>query len=181
MDTGAIFLLLAVLFIAGLLVASPFIEKRRMTVVSAEEQELSGLMAERDRLITALQELDFDHTLGKIPAEDYPDMRAELMQRAAGVLRKLDMSQSHSSASTDAESRIEAVIAARRADAAARRASTKGKKAASPGTEADDDLEALIAARKATRKEKSAGFCTRCGKPVLRSDRFCPHCGKPLT
>ena len=173
MDIGAIFLLLAVIFIAGLLVASPFLENRRMAVVSAEEQELSALMAERDRLITALQEIDFDHTLGKIPAEDYPATRAELMQHAAEVLRKLDAFQVLQAAPVDAESRIEAVIAARRADAAQ-------QKPTSSAFQSDDDLEALIASRKAVRKEKSAGFCTQCGKAVLRSDRFCPNCGKPL-
>jgi NADH pyrophosphatase NudC (nudix superfamily) len=45
----------------------------------------------------------------------------------------------------------------------------------------DDDLESMIAARHRTRKEKSAGFCPKCGKPVLVSDRFCPACGKALT
>ncbi|MBL1173273.1 MAG: zinc-ribbon domain-containing protein, partial [Chloroflexi bacterium] len=44
----------------------------------------------------------------------------------------------------------------------------------------DDDVEALIAARRKARKEKSGGFCPRCGKPVLASDRFCPHCGKSI-
>jgi hypothetical protein len=171
MEIGAIFLLLAVVLLVTLFVARPFIENRRMTAVSSVEHELSALMAERDRLITSLQELDFDHTLGKIPAEDYPNMRAGLMQQAADVLRKLDEFQPQQSAPSDAESRIEAVIATRRADAAVQR---------SAAPVSDDDLEALIAARKSDRKEKSAGFCPKCGKPVLHSDRFCPHCGKSI-
>ncbi len=28
------------------------------------------------------------------------------------------------------------------------------------------------------RKDKTAGFCPKCGKPVLQSDVFCPSCGK---
>ncbi len=176
MDTGAIFLLFAVIIVAGLFIARPFLESRRVRAVSAEDQELSTLMAERDRLIMALQELDFDHTLGKIPAEDYPTMRAGLMQHAAEVLHKLDMSQTHPSTPADAESRIEAVIAARRADAAVE----KSVSPESAASESDDDLETLIASRKAARKEKSAGFCTQCGKAIQRSDRFCPHCGKRL-
>jgi rubrerythrin len=171
MEIGSIFLLLAILILAVLFVSRPFIQGRRMLAVSGEEQELSSLMAERDRLITTLQELDFDQTLGKIPAEDYPAMRADLMQHAADVLRKLDAFQAAQSAPTDAESRIEAVIAARRADAA---------QSASPRFKSDDALEELIASRKSARKEKSAGFCPKCGKPVQRSDRFCPHCGKPI-
>ena len=172
MEIGSVLLLLAVFVLAAAFVARPFLENRRMAPVSADEQELSALMAERDRLITTLQELDFDQPLGKIPAEDYPAMRAELLQRAADVLRKLDAFQAAQSAPGDAESRIEAVIAARRADAAAQ--------SASPSIESDDALEEMIASRKAARKEKSAGFCPKCGKAILRSDRFCPHCGKPI-
>jgi hypothetical protein len=171
MELGAIFLLLALVLLVGLFVSRPFMERRRMVVVSAEEHELSSLMAERDRLILALQELDFDHTLGKIPSEDYPNMRAELLRRAADVLRSLDTFALPSNAQpSDAESRVEAAIAARRADAAQN----------SPAqARTDDDLESLIASRRAARTEKSGGFCPNCGKPVLRSDRFCPSCGKP--
>lgn len=172
MDIGAIFLLLAVCVFVALFVARPFMEHRRTMTVSAEEQELSSLMAERDRLITALQELDFDHALGKIPSEDYPVMRSGLLQRAADVLRRLDALQPQSVASTDAESRVEAVIAARRADAAVQKSDKREV--------SDDDLEDLVASRRSARKEKSAGFCPKCGKPVLRTDRFCPHCGKSI-
>jgi NADH pyrophosphatase NudC (nudix superfamily) len=69
---------------------------------------------------------------------------------------------------------VEAVIAAQRADAAVKNKSVER-------VVSDDDLEDLIAARRAARKEKSAGFCPKCGKPVLRSDRFCPSCGKPIS
>jgi rubrerythrin len=99
-------------------------------------------------------------------------MRASLLQRASDVLRSLDALQPQNASDTDAESRVEAVIAARRADAAIE----KDEK----HEVSDDDLDELIAARRASRKEKSAGFCPKCGKPVLRSDRFCPHCGKPI-
>ena len=171
MELSAFLLLLAIFIPAVLFVARPFIENRRMLVVSAEEHERSALMAERDRLLMTLQELDFDHALGKIPSEDYPITRSELMQRAADVLRKLDAFQA-SRSPIGAEERIEAAIAARRADAATRSDSSQ--------SEPDDTIEALIASRKAARKEKSGGFCANCGKPILRSDRFCPNCGKAV-
>lgn len=172
MEIGAIFLLLAVVVLSGLILARPFLEGNRITAVSPEEQQLSALMAERDRVLTTLQELDFDQTLGKIPAEDYPAMRTELIQRAADILRRLDGFHP-APAAADVESRIEAVIAARRADAAL-------EKSAASRSDSDDDLEAMIAARKSARTEKTAGFCPKCGKPILRSDRFCPHCGKSI-
>ena len=41
--------------------------ERRARRVTEEEHELSSLMAERERVINSLQELDFDFKLGKIP------------------------------------------------------------------------------------------------------------------
>ena len=172
MDIGAIFLLLSVCLLAGLFVARPFLERRRVAIISADDQTLSSLLAERDRLITALQELDFDYTLGKIPAQDYPGMRASLLQRASDVLRSLDAIQPQNAGSEDAESRVEAVIASRRADAAVEKTERR--------VISDDDLDEMVAVRRAAHKEKSAGFCPKCGKPVLLSDRFCPHCGKSI-
>ncbi len=173
MDIGAILLSLAVLILAALFVAFPFLSRQR--AARREQPAISLLMAERDRLLNALQELDFDHALGKIPAEDYPVQRASLLRQGAQVLRELDASRAPAgsdvkSAGDDAEARLESVITARRADSA-----VQGGHGAT-----DEDIETLIAGRRAARKDKAAGFCPKCGKPVLQSDRFCPACGKPL-
>lgn len=55
--------------------------------------------------------------------------------------------------------------------------------AARPAVPAADDflnsqIEELVEKRRMTRSEKSAGFCTRCGKPVQKSDKYCPFCGR---
>jgi rubrerythrin len=161
MDLGAIFLLLAVLILIVLFVASPFSGRER--ALTGGEQTLSALLAERDRLLSALQELDFDYSLGKIPAEEYPAQRKELVQSGAGILRRLDELQGKTGKS--AEDRIEAIVAARRRDAP---------------VASDEDLEDLIAKRRSIRKDKAAGFCPKCGKPILQSDVFCPSCGRAL-
>lgn len=171
MDIGAILLILAVLLLVVFFISRPFLEARK-PVSAMQEHELSSLMAERDRVITSLQELDFDNALGKIPAEDYPQQRAELVQRGTDVLRKIDMIEPKADTTSDAEKRLEAAIAARRSDSAVQ------SSPASLGT--DDDIETLIAARRSERKEKSGGFCPNCGRPVLMTDRFCPHCGKVI-
>jgi len=171
MDIGAILLFLAVLVVTVLFIARPFLEKRQ-PAVAAGGHELSALLAERDSIITALQELDFDNSLGKIPAEDYPQQRAVLLQHGAEVLRKIDRLSPKTAPSGDAEKRIEAAIAARRADSAVQVSQSSG--------DVDDDLESLIAARRSERKEKSSGFCSNCGRPILASDRFCPKCGKVI-
>lgn len=168
MELTAIFFSLAVLVLVGIYLYAPFLE-RRARRVTQEEHELSALMAERDRVVNSLQELDFDFKLGKIPEEDYPTQRASLLQKGADILRKIDSLAPQITSTQDTEARLEKAIAARRADASVARAEVS-----------DDDLEAMISTRRKGRKEKSAGFCPRCGKPVMVSDHFCPSCGKSL-
>jgi hypothetical protein len=179
MELGAFFLVLALALAVVFFVAQPFLE-RRARRIPAEAQEVSALMAERDRVVNALQELDFDYNLRKIPEEDYPVQRAELLKKGTDVLRKLDellpSTGGNGARGKDARGhvatadRIEVAVAARRADLSSPPAAVRD----------DDALEALIASRRKVRKEKSGGFCPRCGKPVLISDRFCPHCGKSI-
>ncbi len=182
MDIGSILLILALLIPVGLFIARPFYEPRLADeegLTQREDHDLSGLLAERDRILTALQELEFDQVLGKIPAEDYPAQRAGLVQRGADILRRLDQLQAAGAApeaqTGDAEDRIEAVIAQGRMDAAPQPASSN------LGHPADDDIEVALAQRRRSRQEKSAGFCPQCGGPVQKSDRFCPKCGKVLS
>lgn len=168
MEIAALLLTAGIVILVALYLSTPLLEHQGRRV-TAEEHELSALFAERDRIVNALQELDFDFKLGKIPEEDYPAQRAALLQKGAGILRQIDSFSPQVNAGQDTESRIEKAVAARRADAASH-----------PRQVTDDDLESLIAARRKGRKNKSAGFCPKCGKPVLTSDKFCPSCGTSL-
>ena len=168
MEPGSIFLILAVVILIGIFLYAPFTARSRSTRVS-ETLEVSALKAERDRVINSLQELDFDHNLGKIPTEDYPAQRTFLLQKGADILRKLDQLTSGFTSGINVESRIEQAAAAVRADSSAKVAPID-----------DDDIESMIASRRKEHKSKSAGFCPKCGKPVLVSDKFCPACGKSL-
>jgi hypothetical protein len=169
MELTAIFFSLAILILVAIYLYAPFME-RRARRVTEEEHELSALMAERDRIINTLQELDFDFKLGKIPEDDYPVQRRTLLQKGAEILRKIDTLAPQTTSAKETEARIERSVAARRADAAIAKVDV-----------ADDDLEALISSRRRSRTKKSAGFCPKCGKPVMATDRFCPSCGKPLS
>jgi len=187
MDIGSLFLILALLVLVGLFISRPFFERKPDThalTSSAQDHDLSHWLAEHDRILNALQELDFDASLGKIPAEDYPAQRLSLLQYGADVLRKLDAYQ-QGGAREDAEARLEAAIAARRVDGARRISVPQAVAVANGGNGnggqvEDDDLEALLATRRRARQEKSAGFCPKCGGPVQKSDRFCPKCGALL-
>jgi hypothetical protein len=168
MQLTAIFFTFAILILVGIYLYAPFME-RRARRVTEEEHELSSLLAERDRVINSLQELDFDFKLGKIPEEDYPTQRTTLIQKGADILRQIDTIAPQITSTQDADARLEKAIAARRADGALIRQEVT-----------DDDIESMVVARRKGRKEKSSGFCPKCGKPVMVTDRFCPSCGKSL-
>jgi NADH pyrophosphatase NudC (nudix superfamily) len=159
MELAAILFILAILLAVAMYLAAPLMANRSPRVVQ-ETQEVSSLLAERERLLTALQELDFDYQLGKIPEEDYPVQRADLLQKGVGVLKQLD-----------------ALASSRPSHA---RPIEQGISPEQGGQLSDDDIESMLAARRKARKTKSAGFCPRCGKPVLVTDQFCPSCGKAL-
>ena len=197
MDIGSIFLILALFILVGLFVGRPLIEKKEILTERPESQadhERSTLLAERDRILNALQELDFDHGLGKIPEEDYPSFRTSLLQRGADVLRKLDVLESRvirpevglPQAFDDDEARLEAAIAARRAEigksapAEPQPVSHNGRKQNSVLITVDDDLELMLANRRRVRQGKASGFCPKCGSPVQKTDRFCPKCGAKI-
>lgn len=168
MELGSIFLVLAVLVVVGVYLYAPLTQRGRR-MVTDHSHEISSLKAERDRVINSLQELDFDFKLGKIPAEDYPEQRSALLQRGADILRQLDEIAPASTSGANAEARIEKAAAAKRADSAMQTIEVN-----------DDDIEAMIVSRRKQHKSKSAGFCPKCGKPVLVTDHFCPSCGKSL-
>jgi hypothetical protein len=184
MDIGSIFLVLGLLVLVVLFISRPLFEKQSV-LVSQTEHDLSAMLAERDRILTALQELDFDYSLNKIPEGEYPAQRTRLIQKGADVLRAIDELQAERS-TEDTDGRLEAAIAARRIEGSptddlsrelVRSTSTGNPVNAAP----DDDLEALIAIRRRTHNEKAGGFCPQCGGPVQKSDRFCPKCGSLLT
>ncbi len=168
MQITAIFFTLAILILVAIYLYAPFLE-RRARRVTPEEHELSALMAERDRVINSLQELDFDFKLGKVPDEEYPTQRASLLQKGADILRQIDAIAPQPTSTQDVDARIEKAIASRRADASVAKPEVS-----------DEDVESMISARRKSSKEKSSGFCPKCGKPVMVSDRFCPACGKSL-
>ncbi|MGE5374994.1 MAG: zinc-ribbon domain-containing protein [Bacteroidota bacterium] len=169
MEITAILVSLALLILVAVYLYAPFIN-RRARRVTEEEHELSALLAERDRVINSLQELDFDYKLGKIPEEDYPTQRTLLLQKGADVLRQIDTLAPQPTSVQDVDARIEQAIAARRADASGVKPDVS-----------DDDLESMISARRKAHKGKTSGFCPKCGKPVMVTDRFCPSCGKSLS
>lgn len=183
MDIGSILIILAAAVVVTLLLTRPFYDPRqrhmqqaRLTTDGGASDEFtrskelarSTLLAERDRVLTALKELDFDHALGKIAEEDYPVQRSALMKSGALILRQLDEAGGEASDTRD--------LAAATA--------SQDESDSIP----QDDIEALIAARRRQKQEsirvkdarKTAAFCQECGKPLQKTDKFCSRCGATI-
>ncbi|MDW8327608.1 MAG: zinc ribbon domain-containing protein, partial [Anaerolineales bacterium] len=107
----------ALLIGVAFFVLQPFLEQRALREKRVTEVE--ALNAEREALLIALRDLDFDHATGKITTEDYAPQRAELVARGVAVLKRLDELGASAPASLDDE--IEQAIARRRARAAQRK------------------------------------------------------------
>ena len=189
---GALFMVLAVAFLVGLYVSQPFFMRPVQPAKKAEKQvaddlnrQRSALLAERDRILTALQDLEFDHTLGKIPEEDYPLQKEAFMHEGAEVLRQLDALAPGEAVSQSATERLEAAVAARRADLRAAAVVGNGHAPVAtvrrrPISNDQDDVEAMVSERRRAQPAKAIGFCPRCGKPVQKSDKFCSKCGATI-
>jgi zinc-ribbon domain len=169
MDAAALLTALAVLILVAIFVARPLLQ--RGSTPSRRSAEVSSLEAELDRTIDTLRELEFDRALGKIPDDEFPTRRQELVARGADQLRRLDeVRGSPDEAAANRARTFERQVASRRGVPAATREAA---------------LEAEIAARRTPSgtgngNGRKAGFCPACGSPVQVGDKFCPRCGNTL-
>ena len=149
MDLGSILILIGLTLLVVAFIARPLAE-RSSRLVTPEEHLLSGLQAERDKILAMIREVEMDHAMGKVPDGDFETQRAALVARGSFVLREIDVrigAPASPAAADDLDAAIEAAVASRRAPAAAGSAS---------------------------------GFCTTCGQALQAGDRFCARCGTPV-
>lgn len=124
------------------------------------DQQRSALLAEKDRVLNALQELDFDHAEGKITQADYPPRREALLQQGASILRDLEY-LGNGLMDTD-ESHPDQILPV------------------DEPSDQNDEIEEMIATHRGDIHGKATGFCPKCGRPVGKEDKFCPRCGARL-
>jgi zinc ribbon protein len=115
------------------------------------------LEREKQALLKALKELDFDHQMGKVSDKDFADISSTYRARAIRVMRQLD----------DAGRDYEAMIAKDVADRAGketgdrRPATGNGQPTATP-TPTDG------CGKCGTRNDADAEFCKKCGSKLVR-------------
>lgn len=156
MDIGSIFVILAIAIFVGGYIARPLIEKRGFAVTKSDRQ-LSTLQAERDQILTVLQELDMDHAMGKVDGEDYQAQRSILVWRGAAVLKKLDLL---------AGDAIQSDAGKDQADFATMKL--------------EEQIEEAVSQMRSESPELEASFCSQCGTALESGDRFCANCGMAI-
>jgi len=87
---AAVLAVTAVVFVARPFLREPSPASDRLDEPGAEERRRLELAEERDRALSALKELEFDHRTGKVSDEDYRAQVGVLRRRAAEALRALE-------------------------------------------------------------------------------------------
>ncbi len=164
MSLGSIFLGAALLLVVGLFIARPFLVPHAHAPQPRKKMSRrQQLLAQKEDILDAIHDLEFDYETGKIPVELFEHQRELLKVQAAAVLKELDALKAQRPAKPKSrkEQDIEAAIMQRR----------KRAKAQPP---------AKRASASNGRTTKAARFCPECGEQVDPSDKFCASCGHRL-
>jgi hypothetical protein len=89
---GAVLAVICVVFVALPFIREPDPAEDRLDEPGVLERRALALAEERDRALSALKELEFDHRTGKISDEDYRELVGPLRARVAEALRALEPS-----------------------------------------------------------------------------------------
>ena len=151
MEIGSLLIVLFLFMLSGFFVLRPFFvetenERRAGTTVR------DSLVAERERLLHAIEELDLEFELKKISSEEHTRSRDILLAQAAKVLKELDDLPK----------------------------SSRSRPESADPVKANDDLEKMIADRRKQLKGEQSTQCPHCGKSVDKGAQFCSHCGGAL-
>lgn len=155
-------IIIGIILLAGSLfyVAAPFRVGANPVKLKKQVSKTSqSLQADHQAVILVLRDLDFDYQAGKISEDDYPGVRARLLEKAALTLKDLEESS---------DARLEKLIQARR------KQHESPEKASGIGV----NQENRVCAKCLAPLTDGANFCMKCGTAVSRT--FCPHCGKPI-
>ncbi len=181
MNPVALFFGFALLAVSVFFIASPFrssaLQKKSAGWgIHSKDSLKSSPEKQRQAVLLALRDLDFDYQAGKVAEEDYQALRAKLVSEAA---------QRMQSQESQKEASLEALIQARRQARVVAQTLTKEK---TNGAQAAGLAGKPCPHCQAPLRE-GAKFCSKCGAPVHETvcpkckqplqleDRFCPSCG----
>lgn len=137
-------------------VIGPLVTKQP-PLLQVEDDRLTDLLARKDSALRAIKELEFDHQVGKIDAEDYQRLNQRLSRQAITLMQQLEQI---TPASVALDEQLEAEIAQRRQ--------------AKPSTMPAKPVRTPV------MQPATTHFCTQCGARLDTSFKFCANCGAPV-
>nr|WP_290667242.1 zinc ribbon domain-containing protein [Ardenticatena sp.] len=151
--TMEVFIVLILIAFLVAWTARPLMRRRFVSDASTPNpqlEELEALLFQREAVLHALRDLQFDRSMGKLSEEDFRQLDARYRAQAAAILKRLDeLEQAVGGPSTDEDQAL------------------------------DEWIDQAIAALRQQRAAQ-AKTCTRCGAPLSLNARFCAQCGAPL-
>ena len=151
MEFGSVLIVIFIFLLSGLYILRPFLVSAA-TGGRAGSTLRDSLVAERERLLLAIEELDLEFELNKISSDDHTQNREILLFEAAKVIKEIDN------------------LPKTRAEKQKKTAPVRG----------DENLEKMIAERRKQLKGVVSQKCPHCGEAVDKDGQFCSHCGGAL-
>jgi len=83
----------------GVFVSQPLLRAKPENIFEDEFEEtpIQYLLSRKDSIYTALKDIEFDYTTGKLSEEDYGALREKFTAEAADVLKEIDEAESAAS------------------------------------------------------------------------------------
>jgi hypothetical protein len=132
---------------AALRTLRPFLAgAESLTVPIVAGRARAAVEREKALVLRSIKELEFDHAMGKVSAQDFAEMGLRLRTRAAGLMRQLDAGAAYAT-------QIEQELARRLAAAAP----------AGPASDAGDAPAARFCTQCGSKTAADARFCGQCG------------------
>lgn len=88
-------ILIMIMLATVVYVSQPYWRKRAVVNSGSSNGQLMDLIEKRDSLLAQIKELEFDHQVGKVSAEDFAEINARYRTEAIRVLRRIDALNGH--------------------------------------------------------------------------------------
>jgi RNA polymerase subunit RPABC4/transcription elongation factor Spt4 len=164
MSTASLIIGLALLIVALWIAGAPLLDQSRRLQVTRRHRAEPAPAGDREAVLVALRDLDFDHQLGKVGDDDYDTQRTALLAQAAAAM----------------PARAPERAAARSTQRAAQRPALQRRTCQACGAVLrPDDRFCVVCGEPAgsTRTERTCPTCARVARP---DELFCPACGTAL-